>query len=45
MTPPRIQALHIVHAGLADVRLWLGEITPEQHAADTYQPRHAKETR
>lgn len=44
MTPARILALHIVHRGLADVRLWLGEITPEQYAADTYQPRHAAVT-
>lgn len=41
-TPAQIAAIHIVQRGLADELLWLGEITPAQRDALTYQPRHAR---
>lgn len=41
MTPAE-HAVDIVRAGLHAERVWLGETTD---AAETYEPRHAKETR
>lgn len=39
---PTDEALTIVRHGLRDVRIALGETSAEH---ETYQPRHAKETR
>lgn len=44
-TPTQREAHLIVHAGLADVRAWLGETTSEQAAGDAYTPRHGKTVR